>query len=385
MRKLFSKMDIPLFILTIFFVVVGLVMIYSASSISSVVRYGYAPYHFFIRQAIFVSVSLIVGIFIIIKLPTRTYGFLAWPALIAVILALVFLFINGRMTNNAISWYDLGFFSLQPSEFAKSILIIFSAIYYNKLHYRKVKNIYAYLVPLAFGIMIACLVAMQPDLGSAAIIGGIVFLTFISIPMVQNNMIRVIKVLVIGVVIAAIIVLYSGSDLLNSMQMDRLTFRNPCSRYTEVTGYQVCNGFIAINNGGLFGVGLGNSTQKYLYLPESHTDFIFPIIVEELGLIFGIFLILGYAWALFRILKIAKASENLRCSVLAYGTFWFLTLHILINLLGILALIPLTGVPLPLLSYGGSFTVNVIVMLFIVQRVNIENKINKTKREIKAL
>lgn len=385
MRKLFSKMDIPLFILTIFFVVVGLVMIYSASSISSVVRYGYAPYHFFIRQAIFVSVSLIVGIFIIIKLPTRTYGFLAWPALIAVILALVFLFINGRMTNNAISWYDLGFFSLQPSEFAKSILIIFSAIYYNKLHYRKVKNIYAYLVPLAFGIMIACLVAMQPDLGSAAIIGGIVFLTFISIPMVQNNMIRVIKVLVIGVVIAAIIILYSGSDLLNSMQMDRLTFRNPCSRYTEVTGYQVCNGFIAINNGGLFGVGLGNSTQKYLYLPESHTDFIFPIIVEELGLIFGIILILGYAWVLFRILKIAKASENLRCSVLAYGTFWFLTLHILINLLGILALIPLTGVPLPLLSYGGSFTVNVIVMLFIVQRVNIENKINKTKREIKAL
>lgn len=385
MRKLFSKMDIPLFILTIFFVVVGLVMIYSASSISSVVRYGYAPYHFFIRQAIFVSVSLIVGIFIIIKLPTRTYGFLAWPALIAVILALVFLFINGRMTNNAISWYDLGFFSLQPSEFAKSILIIFSAIYYNKLHYRKVKNIYAYLVPLAFGIMIACLVAMQPDLGSAAIIGGIVFLTFISIPMVQNNMIRVIKVLVIGVVIAAIIVLYSGSDLLNSMQMDRLTFRNPCSRYTEVTGYQVCNGFIAINNGGLFGVGLGNSTQKYLYLPESHTDFIFPIIVEELGLIFGVILILGYAWVLFRILKIAKASENLRCSVLAYGTFWFLTLHILINLLGILALIPLTGVPLPLLSYGGSFTVNVIVMLFIVQRVNIENKINKTKREIKAL
>ena len=385
MRKLFSKMDIPLFILTIFFVVVGLVMIYSASSISSVVRYGYAPYHFFIRQAIFVSVSLIVGIFIIIKLPTRTYGFLAWPALIAVILALVFLFINGRMTNNAISWYDLGFFSLQPSEFAKSILIIFSAIYYNKLHYRKVKNIYAYLVPLAFGIMIACLVAMQPDLGSAAIIGGIVFLTFISIPMVQNNMIRVIKVLVIGVVIAAIIALYSGSDLLNSMQMDRLTFRNPCSRYTEVTGYQVCNGFIAINNGGLFGVGLGNSTQKYLYLPESHTDFIFPIIVEELGLIFGIILILGYAWMLFRILKIAKASENLRCSVLAYGTFWFLTLHILINLLGILALIPLTGVPLPLLSYGGSFTVNVIVMLFIVQRVNIENKINKTKREIKAL
>ncbi len=385
MRKLFAKMDIPLFILTIFLMIVGLVMIYSASSISSVVRYGYEPYHFFVRQAIFVGVSLLVGLTVIIRLPTRNYGFLAWPAMITIILALAFLFINGKVTNNVVSWYDLGFFNLQPSEFAKSILIVFAAIYYNKLHYKKVKKIWAYFVPLAFGVIVAGLVAMQPDLGTAIIIAGIVFLTFISIPMIQNNMIRVIKVLAVGFVIAVVVVLYSGSDILNSMQMDRLTFQNPCSRYTEVTGYQVCNGFIAINNGGLFGVGLGNSTQKYLYLPESHTDFIFPIIVEELGLIFGIFIILCYVVMLYRILKIARRSENLRCSVLAYGTFWFLTLHILINLLGILALIPLTGVPLPLLSYGGSFTVNVIVMLFIVQRVNIENKINKTKREIKSL
>lgn len=385
MRKLFSKMDIPLFILTIFFIVVGLVMIYSASSISSVVRYGYEPYHFFVRQAIFVIMALLISFVLILRLPTRNYGILSWPTIIIIIVALIFLFINGKITNHAVSWYDLKFFSLQPSEFAKSILIVFSAIYYNKLHYRKIKNIYAYLVPLAFGTLIAGLVAMQPDLGSAAIIAGIVFLTFISIPLVQNNMIRFVKILTIGLIIAVVIILYSGEDVLNNMQMDRLTFQNPCSRYTETTGYQVCNGFIAINNGGLFGVGLGNSTQKYLYLPESHTDFIFPIIVEELGLLFGIFLILCYVFMLYRILKIAKEAENLRCSVLAYGTFWFMTLHILINLLGILALIPLTGVPLPLLSYGGSFTVNIIIMLFVVQRVNIENKINKTKREIKAL
>ena len=235
------------------------------------------------------------------------------------------------------------------------------------------------------GALVAGLIMKQPDLGSAAIIAGIVFLTFISIPLVKNQMIRFIKVIAIGLVIGAVVFLYSGSDFLNSMQLGRLNFQDPCSRYTESSGYQVCNGFIAINNGGLFGVGLGNSTQKYLYLPESHTDFIFPIIVEELGLIVGILIILGYVFMLYRILKIAKSSENLRCSVLAYGTFWFLALHILVNLLGILALIPLTGVPLPLLSYGGSFTVNIIVMLFVVERVNIENNINKTKREIKAL
>ena len=385
MRKLFSKMDIPLLLLTIFFIVVGLVMIYSASSVSSVVRYGYEPYHFFIRQAIFVLVSLIFCFIFILRVPTRTYQALAWPAVIIIIISLIYLFVNGKITNNAISWYDLKFFSLQPSEFAKSILIVFSAVYYNKLYYRKVKNIYSYLIPLGFGVIIAGLVAMQPDLGSAAIIGGIVFLTFISIPIVQSNLLKFIKIFAVAIVLAVIVILYFGNGILNSMQMNRLTFQNPCSRYTETTGYQVCNGFIAINNGGLFGVGLGNSTQKYLYLPESHTDFIYPIIVEELGLIFGIFIIIAYFIMLLRILKIARNSENLRCSVIAYGTFWFLTLHILINLLGVLALIPLTGVPLPLLSYGGSFTVNIIVMLFLKKNVKIENEINKTKREIKAL
>lgn len=385
MRKLFSKMDIPLFIMVVLYVALGLVMIYSASNITAVVRYGYQPYHFFIRQAIFVLVSFFIGFLIVLRFPTRNYGALAWPLVFLLIGSLALLFVKGKIAGGAISWFDLKYFKVQPSEFAKSILVIFMAIYYNKLHYKKVKNIYAYFVPLGFAAIIIGLVFMQPDLGSAAIIAGIVFLTFISIPVVQNNIMKFIKIIAIGCILAMAAFLYSGNDFLSSIQKGRLNFRNPCSRYTETTGYQVCNGFIAINNGGLFGVGLGNSTQKYLYLPESHTDFIFPIIVEELGLVTGIIIILGYAYILSRILKIAKTSENLRCSILAYGTFWYFTLHILVNLLGVLALIPLTGVPLPFLSYGGSFTVNAIIMIFVVERVNIENKINKTKREIKAL
>ncbi len=385
MRKIFSKMDIPLFIMVILYVILGLVMIYSASSITAVVRYGYQPYHFFIRQAIFVLVAFFVGLLIVLRFPTRNYGALAWPLVFLLIGSLALLFVKGKIAGGAISWFDLKYFKVQPSEFAKSILVVFMAIYYNKLHYKKVKNVYAYFVPLGFAAIVIGLVFMQPDLGSAAIIAGIVFLTFISIPIVQNNIMKFIKIFAVGVIIAVIAVLYSGNDFLSSIQKGRLNFRNPCSRYTETTGYQVCNGFIAINNGGLFGVGLGNSRQKYLYLPESHTDFIFPIIVEELGLVTGILIILGYVYILARILKIAKSSENLRCSILAYGTFWYFTLHILVNLLGVLALIPLTGVPLPFLSYGGSFTVNAIIMVFVVERVNIENKINKTKREIKAL
>ncbi len=385
MGKLFSKIDIPLFIMMILYIVLGLVMVYSASNITAVVRYGYAPSHFFVRQAIFVSVALFAGIFIILRMPTRAYGAFAWPLMILLIFSLAFLFVRGKVAGGAVSWYDLKFFKVQPSEFAKSIIIVFMAIYYNKLHYKKVKNIYLYLVPLICVGVIAGLVLMQPDMGSAAIILGISFLTFISIPIVKNNFFKFFKIMSIVAVAGVVILLYSGTNLLSSVQKGRLNFQNPCSRYTEETGYQVCNGFIAINNGGLFGVGLGNSTQKYLYLPEAHTDFIFPIIVEELGLVTGILIILGYAYMLSRILKIAKEGENLRCSILAYGTFWYFTLHILVNLLGVLALIPLTGVPLPLLSYGGSFTVNAIIMLFVVERVNIENKNNKIKREIKAL
>lgn len=385
MRKLFSKMDIPLFIMVTIFIVLGLVMIYSASNVTAVVRYGVEPYHFFIRQGIFVIFALLVGTCIVLRFPTRNYAALIWPFLFLLIASLAYLFVEGKIAGGAKSWFDLKYFKIQPSEFAKSILIVFMAVYYNMLHNKRVKNIYAYFIPLFFASLVITLVFMQPDLGSAAIIAGIVFLTFISIPVIKNNILKIIKPISVIIAILVIIFLYSGNNFLSSNQMGRFNFQNPCSRYTETTGYQVCNGFIAINNGGLFGVGLGNSTQKYLYLPEAHTDFIFPIIVEELGLIVGILIILGYVYILARILKIAKCSENLRCSILAYGTFWYLTLHILVNLLGVLALMPLTGVPLPFLSYGGSFTVNAIIMFFVVQRVNIENKINKTKREIKAL
>lgn len=382
MKKLFSKMDIWLLIIMIIYSIVGLIMIFSASSVSTVLRYHVPQYHFFLRQAIFLLASFILGFLIVIRFPTSKYKYIAPFAIVGIIVALIGLFAYGQITNNAQSWYDLGPFALQPSEFSKSIIIVFLAVAYSRLEKKKVNNIYAFLIPVAICLFIAVLIALQPDFGTALIICGIVFFIFISIPYVKQNFIKVLKIGVVCLVVAALALLYSGAEIFNSRQMKRFEFRNPCERYQEDTGYQVCNGFIAIHNGGLFGVGLGNSSQKYLYLPESHTDFIFPIIVEELGLLVGVLLIVGYMIMLWRILKIARAAENLRLSILAYGVFLYLLFHILINLLGILALIPLTGVPLPLLSYGGSFTINVVIMLFVVERVNIENKTIKAKREM---
>lgn len=385
MKKLFQKMDLWLLLLMVIYSIFGLIMIFSSSSVSTVLRYNVPQYHFFIRQAIFILIGFILGFIIIIRFPTSKYKYFVPILVIGIIGALVGLFMYGKITSSVLSWYDIGPFAFQPSEFAKSIIIVFLACSYFKLEKVKNGNIYVYLVPAAISLVIIILIAMQPDLGTALIICGIVFFIFLSIPYVQKNMIKIIKLGAGCIVIAAIAVLYSGTEVFKSYQMQRFEFKNPCSRYKEDTGYQVCNGFIAINNGGLFGVGLGNSSQKYLYLPESHTDFIFPIIVEELGAIVGCLVIIGYAVILYRILKIAREAENIRLGVLAYGVFLYLLFHILINLMGILALIPLTGVPLPLLSYGGSFTVNVIIMLFVVERVNIENKTLKNKREMAGL
>lgn len=378
-------MDIWLLIIMIAFSIFGLIMIFSSSSVSTVLRYNVPQYHFFIRQAMFLAAAFVVSFIVVLNVPTSKYKYISPLAMAAVIVALIGLFIYGRITNNARSWYDIGPFALQPSEFAKSVIIVFLAVSYSRLEKIKNANIYLSLIPVALSLIVAILIAMQPDFGTAIIISGIIFFIFISIPLVKRNLIKVLKVGVIAVGVAVVALLYSGTEILNSRQLQRFEFRNPCSRYTEDTGYQVCNGFIAIHNGGLFGVGLGNSSQKYLYLPESHTDFIFPIIVEELGAIVGTLIIILYVVMLYRILKIAREGENLRLSILAYGVFLYLLFHILVNILGILALIPLTGVPLPLLSYGGSFTVNVVIMLFVVQRVTIENKTIKNKREIAGL
>ncbi len=385
MKKIFGKMDIWLLILMLIFSIFGLIMIFSASSVSTVLRYNVPQYHFFLRQAIFLISSFIAGFLIVIRFPTSKYKYLTPLAILAIIVALIGLLVYGKLTNNVRSWYDLGFFALQPSEFAKSIVIVFLAVSYSRLEKIKNVKIETYLIPAAIGGLVAILIALQPDFGTFAILSGIIFFVFISIPFVRKNFGKILKVCTIIGIIGVAFLMFSGKELLNSRQLQRFQFKEPCNRYTEDTGYQVCNGFIAIHNGGLFGVGLGNSSQKYLYLPESHTDFIFPIIVEELGALVGVLIIIGYVIMLYRIFRIAKQAENLRLSILAYGVFLYLLFHILVNLLGILALIPLTGVPLPFLSYGGSFTVNIVVMLFVVQRVNIENKTIKAKREMANL
>ncbi len=377
MKNALSKLDKPLLILTVLFSAIGLVMIFSSSSISAVLQYGSTEYHFFWKQAIIIFIGFLLS-FIVYTIPTKWYKGLSILGLGIIILVLIGLKTYGQVTNSARSWFKVAGFSIQPSEFAKTIIIIYLATWYGSK--KKFKSIYDTFIPLIPCIAIFFLVAAEPDLGTACIIASICMFIFFTLPFQKNKAMFFIKLITITSIIGGVIFLNGNSEFLTSTQASRFNFKDPCSRYLEETGYQVCNGYIAINNGGLLGSGLGKSTQKYLYLPEAHTDFIFPIIVEELGLIGGFFILILYLLVLYRILVIARNAKDLRGSIIAFGTFAYILTHIIVNMGGLLALIPLTGVPLPFLSYGGCYALNLLILIAITQRVSIETKMKKVSK-----
>jgi cell division protein FtsW len=380
MRKLFSKMDKPLLLVVITFFIFGLVMVLSASSMESYMRYGYGPYHYFLRQSAFMVLGLIL-FFIIIKIPLKTYKNLSFLMTIVIIGCLIGLNVYGKISHNAQSWFKLGSISIQPSEFAKIIVIMYLANYYSK-HKDELDSIKRLIIPIILVIIIFGLVLIQPDLGTALIIAGISFLMFFSLPMPKKIMRKFIRVVMIGIILILGVYVITDGKILKDYQKARFNFLDPCERYQEESGYQLCNSFIAFKNGGLTGQGIGKSTQKYLYLPESYTDFIFPIIVEEWGAWAGIFIILCYLFIIYRLYKIARNANDLHASLIAYGVCVYIFLHVSINLLGVMGLAPLTGVPLPFLSYGGSYVISLIISLALAERVAIENN-NKTLKQKK--
>jgi len=370
------KIDKPLLFISLALFIFGLIMVLSASSMESYMRYDASPYHYFIRQGIFLILGIIAFI-IVLLYPTKAYKPIANILMLAIGGCLFGLIVWGHSANQAQSWFAIGPFSVQPSEFAKIIMIIFLAMYYDK-HKSDMDNPWVLIKPMIVCFLLASLVAIQPDLGTAGIIGLIALIIFYALPMGKKSRSTFNK-LFLGIILLVVsIFVVTKGTILKDYQLQRFNFLDPCDRYQEESGYQLCNSFIAFKNGGLMGQGIGESTQKYLYLPESYTDFIFPIIVEEWGLLVGILIIILVFTVLFRILKIAMNAPNIRCSLIAYGVFSYILLHISVNLLGVMGLAPLTGVPLPFFSYGGSYTLSLCVALGLVQRVAIES--NKKKK-----
>ncbi|MCI6847994.1 MAG: FtsW/RodA/SpoVE family cell cycle protein [Erysipelotrichaceae bacterium] len=365
-----TKLDKPLLIVMIVFLVFGLIMVLSASSMASYMRYDKNIYDYFIKQAIFILAGL-VAFLIATYFPTKLFKKISPFLMFILILSLVGLMFYGNDNGTSQSWYNLKVITIQPSEMGKIIIVLYLANYYNN-HKDELDNQWILLKPLILVIINFVLIAMQPDLGTASVIFGIVVMIFYALPLKKQTRTPINKIFLGGILLVVLSLILTGGSFLRDYQLERFNFLNPCERYEEESGYQLCNSLIAFKNGGLTGKGIGESTQKYLYLPESHTDFIFPIIVEEWGLIVGIIIILLYLFILYRILNIAKKATNLGNSIIAYGVFAYLLLHISINLIGVMGIGPLTGVPLPFLSYGGSYMLTLLFAMGLVQRVHYE-------------
>ena len=365
-----TKLDKPLLIVLFLFFLFGLIMVLSASSMASYMRYDKNIYDYFIKQAIFILAGL-VAFLIATYFPTKLFKKISPFLMFILILSLVGLMFYGNDNGTSQSWYNLKVITIQPSEMGKIIIVLYLANYYNN-HKDELDNQWILLKPLILVIINFVLIAMQPDLGTASVIFGIVVMIFYALPLKKQTRTPINKIFLGGILLVVLSLILTGGSFLRDYQLERFNFLNPCERDEEESGYQLCNSLIAFKNGGLTGKGIGESTQKYLYLPESHTDFIFPIIVEEWGLIVGIIIILLYLFILYRILNIAKKATNLGNSIIAYGVFAYLLLHISINLIGVMGIGPLTGVPLPFLSYGGSYMLTLLFAMGLVQRVHYE-------------
>ena len=331
---------------TVMLVALGLVMVLSASSVESYAESG-SSWVIGQRQAIFVAVAVPIML-VASRVPARWFRRLAIPLLVLAFVLLVLVLVPGIgvSVNGNQNWINVaGPFRIQPAELAKLALVVWGADLLTRkrklLH--QPKHVLIPLIPVA--ALIVGLVLLGGDLGTSlilmAIVAGLLFVAGAPLRMF------------IG--LAAPVMLVIGyMTIERSARLSRLqSFLDPFADY-EGSGWQAAHSMFALASGGWWGVGLGASREKWGTLPEAHTDFIFAIIGEELGLVGTITVMLLFAALILGALRIALAADDLFVRFAAGGMVVWIGVHMIINIGGVLSVIPITGVPLPLVSYGGS-------------------------------
>lgn len=330
---------------TAFLVVGGLIMVLSASSVSAFARYG-DSFRFFQRQAAYAVVG-VLALWLTSRMRYDVWRRLAVPFLVVTIamLALVLHPSMGIEASGSSRWFALGPVTVQPSEIAKLALVVFAASVLAR-KWNKLEDLGHLALPLLPVCVLVCgLVMLQPDLGTTSIIAGSIFLLLFAAG------VRL-RYLAVATVIGSAV----GLGLIMSADYRRvrfLSFLNPWEDARN-TGYQLIQSLIALGSGGLTGVGLGASRQKWLYVPNAHNDFIFSILGEELGLIGELLVLVAFGGLIFAGIRIAAQARDVFGRLLAAGIVSCLGLQALINLGAVTGVLPITGVPLPFLSYGGS-------------------------------
>ncbi len=341
-RHSIALLLIPTALLT----VLGLAMVLSAGSISAVEGYG-TSFWYFNRQAIY-AVAGVIAMVVAARLPYAIWQKLAVPMMLAILpLMLIALHpSSGTALYGASRWIDLGPVTLQPSEFMKLALVAFTATVLTK-KWNKLDDLGHLAIPLApVVLVIALLVILQRDLGTTAILCGSVFLMMFA----AGVRIRFLAIAG-GIGFAAAAVLIFGETYRRTRFVD--AYLNPWADRMG-NGYQLIQGLIALGSGGWFGVGLGASRQKWDYLPNAHSDFIFAIVGEELGLVGAFLVMIAFGVLLYAGIRIAMQAPDTFGRLLAAGITSWIGLQTIINLGAVTGLLPITGVPLPLLSFGGT-------------------------------
>ena len=275
--RLFADMDKTLLFVTIALIIFGTLNIVTASSREAVVNADTNIFYYFFKHCVILFISLIAFL-LIIKIPTKNYKKLIVPIYVLIAGLNAYLILKGVSTRGANNWINLKVIKIQPSEFAKPTLIltmsILMSVFSKKLNDPKVKHSNIIWKIVGMALIFPILVFLQKDLGTAIILFGIFFVLFVFSPISKKEKFNALFLSIGLVAILLIVRLSITGYILSDTQTSRLkNFFNPCSKYDD-TGYQVCNAFIAINNGGATGVGIGKSTQKYSYIPEPHTDMV---------------------------------------------------------------------------------------------------------------
>ncbi len=354
-RYNFLKVNIEyyfLFILTLILSIIGLIMV-SSSSISVGEKYFNDPYWFIRRQIIWWVISFVFFI-LASKINYRYYRkFSNFMILISIaLLALVFIPGFGIEINGYRRWLNFWFFSIQPSEFVKIALIIFFCDNLER-KYKDNERIRDIIFPSFFALcVVAVLISLEPDLGTMVVIGLVVFIILFA------GGVRLKHLFGLGFIgtVATVGYLFSGEYRRERLFafIDRILALINGNGEIGGVNFQVSQSLIALGSGNLTGIGLGNSVQKYSYLPEAHTDFIFAIIGEELGLIGTIFIVILFILFMFFGIRVCIKTKDYFGRIMAVGLTSVIIVPAMINICVVIGLVPVTGLTLPFISFGGS-------------------------------
>jgi len=354
-----SKIDKVLILVTALLLLFGLIMIYSTTSILAKEEYG-DSFHFLKRQAIWLLVGLIIATVVSsLKYPYYLDKRLVFAVITVAIIGLVWVFFSGRI-NNTYRWVRFGGFSVQPSEFAKIAVILYLAFILSRKtnDVNDIKKLSVLLIPF---FIVELLILKEPDLGSF-------FLILI---------IAMIMLFVAGLKIRYF--LYSSLFLglvlywfikLNPEKLNRIfAFLKP-EEYANTYSFQALQSVYAVGSGGIFGKGLGNSTQKLFFLPYAYSDFIYAIVGEEVGLLGAFIVIVLFLIFLIRGINIAKYSGNQHTYLLVIGLSFLIVIQAMINISVTIGIFPTKGLPLPFISNGGSSLITSLMITGIILNVS---------------